>query len=156
MNVTFEVKPHSTNSDLENYTVTTIFHWGDDDENNDENYTDTIITDNYPIGSTVLLSDNHTYTKEGIYNAGYSILFGNGSASCEGKNVTNMKLLKFEKLPDLCAWSDIPETIAPSPAVAVGSSNVDGADPTSGSISGRGSTLLLGMLAVSAATILGL
>lgn len=155
MNVSFEVKNHSSNAYLDNFTVTTIFHWGD--EENGENYTDTVITDDYPIGSTVSLSGNHTYTEEGLYEAGYSILFGNGSASCEGKNVSIIKLLKFEQLPDLCAWSEIPPTSAPSPHVVTGSDGIKNPiSESTSSVGKRVSPLFSGIAVASAVLVFGL
>ncbi len=109
------------------YEATVAFLWGEDDgdgiggddyginENNNntsnkstngangDNATDTVvITDLYPIGEIITLSDKHLYDEPGLHRIGYRFRFGAGAGSCENKTSSIVSLVRIEERS--CEW----------------------------------------------------
>jgi hypothetical protein len=86
-----------------NYEASVTFHWGLDDK---------------AIGSRMFtlsqpdIVDSFTYTKEGEYYAGYTVVFGNGSG-CEGMTFQGYKLLWYDDATNSCdVFDDEPNNLS--------------------------------------------
>jgi hypothetical protein len=75
-----------------NYEASVTFHWGLDDK--------AIGTRMYTLSQPDIV-DSFTYTKEGEYYAGYTVVFGNGSG-CEGMTFQGYKLLWYDDATNSC------------------------------------------------------
>jgi hypothetical protein len=101
--VTFEVDNVSS-ANQDGYPVTVIFHWGVEKEE---------ITDTYIPGNLITLSESYTYDDEGYYTTGFSLIFGDGAAGCEGKTITRMETLEMGSSCDFIDGVAPPPTPAP-------------------------------------------
>jgi len=89
------------------YEATVAFLWGEDDRddignNIDDDTTTIIITDVYPTGEIITLSDSHTYDELGLYRVGYRFRFGTGAGSCKNKTSSVVSLIRIEERS--CQW----------------------------------------------------